>query len=120
MEGTTQVKIRKIKAKSSIDELRPLFSPTHTPKDSTTQTCLTSRVVITIIITLSGAQVVEWRCRPHTRRTPIQIPAGGPLLHITPPLSPPFLIYPLSKIKVKKCLKKKLKIIIPTLLNPVV
>ena len=59
-----------------------------------------------------GAQVVEWLERmPHTQPTPVRIPIGGPLLHVTPPLSPMFPVYLLINkgVYANKILKKKKK-----------
>ena len=61
-------------------------------------------------------QVVEWLERmPHTQPTPVRIPAGGPLLHVTPPsLSPMFPVCLLLNKGVyygKNLKKKKIKLL---------
>ena len=51
--------------------------------------CL-SKCIYSLKCVREGAQVVKWleQRMPHTQLTPVQIPAGGPMLHVTPLLSP--------------------------------
>ena len=61
---------------------------------------------------MKGAQVVEWLERmPYTQPTPVRIPIGGPLLHVTPPLSPMFPVGLLMNkgVYANKIFKKKKK-----------
>ena len=59
-----------------------------------------------------GAWVGEWLERmPYMQPTPVRIPIGGPLLHVTPPLSPMFPVNLLINkgVYANKILKKKKK-----------